>query len=168
MAKSSDKDTPTPVKKYPPLRLARVISARRETVFAAWGSADHVRHWFAPESYTIPEARVEMRVGGAFDVCMRSPTGQDFWTRGVFVEVTPHSRLVIDLQAVDEEGQALFHALTEVNFCDVSEGTEMQVVQTYAVLDPVRAAQMIGGAPEGWRTTLDRLERQVARMALSR
>ena len=32
-------------------------------------------------------ATVEMRVGGAFEVCMRSPAGEEHWTRGTFVEV---------------------------------------------------------------------------------
>ena len=32
---------------------------------------------------------------------MRSPAGQDHWTRGHIVEIVPDSRLVLDLHAVD-------------------------------------------------------------------
>lgn len=147
-----------------PLRLSRVFHARRETVFKAWSSAEHVKRWFSPETYTVPDANVEMHVGGSFDVCMRSPTGTEHWTRGTFVEVTPYTRLVIDMHATDGTGKKLFGAYTEVTFSDAVGGTQMNVVQTYTFLDPSIAAPMVAGAPEGWRTTLDKLEEEVVRM----
>ena len=151
-----------------PLRLSRVFHARRETVFKAWSSAEHVQRWFSPATFTVPDATVEMRVGGAFDVCMRSPMGTEHWTRGRFVEITPHTRLVIDMHATDSAGAPLFRAYTEVDFADAPHGTQigtrMDVVQTYTFTEPLIAAPMVAGAPEGWRTTLDKLEQEVVRM----
>ena len=40
----------------------------------------------------------------------------------------------------------------------------MDVVQTYTFIDPSMAAWMVAGAPEGWRTTLDKLEQEVVRL----
>ena len=148
----------------PPLRLSRVFHARRETVFRAWSSAEHMKRWFSPETFTVSNATVEMHVGGAFDVCMRSPDGVEHWTRGTFVEVTPPTRLVIDAHATDSSGHPLFRAYTEVDFTDTLGGTRMDLVQTYTFVDPSIAAPMVAGAPEGWRTTLDKLEREVVRM----
>ena len=88
-----------------PLRLSRVLHARRETAFKAWSSADHVKRWFSPETFTVPEAKVEMHIGGPFDVCMRSPSGEEHWVRGSFVEVVPHTRLVIDMRCIDSAGE---------------------------------------------------------------
>jgi uncharacterized protein YndB with AHSA1/START domain len=147
-----------------PLRLSRVLHAPRETVFKAWSSADHVKRWFCPETYTIPDAKVQMHVGGPFEVCMRSPAGEQHWTRGTFVEVTPHIRLVIDMHVTGSTGEQLFRAYTEVDFSDALGGTRMDVVQTYTFIDPSIAAAMVAGAPEGWRTTLDKLEKEVVRM----
>jgi uncharacterized protein YndB with AHSA1/START domain len=149
-----------------PVRLKRVFAAPRETVFKAWSSADHIKRWFCPAGYSIPEANVEMRVGGAFEVCMRSPEGVDHWTRGAFTEVMTPSRLAIDHHVIDPcGGGPLFSALTEVNFSDdASGGTLMQVVQTYSLAGPEQAEQMVKGAPEGWRQTLDKLEAEVQRM----
>ena len=104
MAQPTDAKDGGAIQQPPPLRLSRVFHAPRETVFKAWSSADHVKRWFAPATYTAPDARVQMHVGGPFEVCMRSPGGQEHWTRGVFVEVTPHTRLVIDMHAVDAAG----------------------------------------------------------------
>src|SRR5271169_5292012 len=116
-----------------PVRLSRVFAAPRETVFKAWSSADHIKRWFCPGGYLVPEAKVEMRVGGAFEVCMRSPEGVDHWTRGTFIEVVAPERLAIDHHVIDPcGGGPLFSALTEVAFIDDSGSrTLMEVVQTY-------------------------------------
>ncbi|MEJ0017247.1 MAG: SRPBCC family protein [Acetobacteraceae bacterium] len=146
-----------------PLRLSRVFHARRATVFRAWSTAEHVKRWFSPEIFTVPAATVRLQVGGPFEVCMRTPAGEEHWIRGIFAEVTPDSRLVIDMECGDGEGRILFHAHTEVDFADVPGGTRMDVVQSYTIVDPAMA-WMVAGAPDGWRSTLDKLATEVARM----
>jgi uncharacterized protein YndB with AHSA1/START domain len=149
-----------------PVRVSRMFSAPRETVFKAWSSADHIKRWFCPDGYSVPEAKVEMRVGGAFEVCMRSPEGVEHWTKGTFTEIAAPERLAIDHHIVDPcGGGPLFSAYTEVNFIDKGCGqTLMEVVQTYTFPATAQAEQMLKGAPEGWRQTLDKLEAEVARM----
>jgi len=149
-----------------PLRVSRVFSAPRETVFKAWSSAEHVKRWFCPSGYSVPEATVEMRVGGRFEVCMRSPEGMEHWTQGTFTEVVAPERLTIDHHVIDPcGGGPLFSAVTQVAFIDNGDGrTLLQVVQTYTVADPTQAEPMLKGAPEGWRQTLDKLEAEVARL----
>jgi uncharacterized protein YndB with AHSA1/START domain len=147
-----------------PTKLSRTLHAPRATVFKAWSSAEHVKRWFAPEPYTVPEAAVDMRVGGAFDICMRSPAGEIHWTRGVFAEVDPDRRLVIDMQITGADGALAMRARTEIEFSDTLGGTRLDVTQSYTVVDPAAAAPMLAGAPIGWRTTLDQLERQAVEM----
>lgn len=149
-----------------PLRVSRIFSAPRETVFKAWSSADHVKRWFCPDGYSVPEAIVEMKVGGRFEVCMRSPQGVEHWTRGTFVEVKAPERLKIDHHVVDPcGGGPLFSCMTEVSFNVAAGGsTLMEVVQSYTIADPAQAASMVKGAPEGWRQTLAKLEAEVKRM----
>jgi len=147
-----------------PLKISRVFHAPRQTVFKAWSSADHIKRWFSPEHCSVPEARIEMHVGGAFDVCMLLPTGEKHWIRGTFAEVTPPSRLAIDMNVTSGAGEPLFRCFTEVEFSDALGGTRMDVVQAYTFIDPSMAAPMVAGAQEGWRTTLDKLEKEVVRM----
>jgi uncharacterized protein YndB with AHSA1/START domain len=163
MAQATETKQRATVQQPEPLRLSRVFHARRETVFKAWSSGDHVKRWFSPDTFTVPDAKVEMHVGGPFDVCMLSPAGEEHWVRGTFVEVTPQTRLVIDMRVTDRTGKALFGALTEVDFSDTLGGTRMDVVQTYTLIDP-SMAWMVSGAPEGWRSTLDKLEKEVVLM----
>ena len=157
-------ETKTEIADPPPLRISRVLHAPRETVFKAWSSAEHVKRWFGPEGVFVPEARVEMRVGGAFDICMRLDNGVEHWARGSFVEVVAPSRLVIDMRAGDGAGHVFFRAYTVIEFSDTLGGTRLDVTQTYTLIDRERAAAMIGGAPEGWRSTLDQLEREAVWM----
>jgi uncharacterized protein YndB with AHSA1/START domain len=147
----------------PPLRLSRIFHARRETVFKAWSSAEHVKRWFSPAGFTVPNATVRIEVGGPFEVCMRSPAGEEHWIRGTFVEVAPYRRLVIDMLVTDGAGKKLFRADTEVDFADALGGTRIDLVQTYTLIDP-SVEWMVTGAPEGWRTTLDKLEKEVVRL----
>jgi uncharacterized protein YndB with AHSA1/START domain len=92
---------------------------------------------------------------------MRAPDGTEHWMRGTFVEVTPHSRLVFASQVSDSDGNPLFSVRTEVDFSDAPGGTQMDILQTYTFIDPSIAGPMVGGASEGWRSTLDNLEREV-------
>jgi len=149
-----------------PLVVSRLLQAPRKLVFQAWSSAEHLRHWFCPAGYTVPDARIEFRVGGAFEICMRSPEGRDHWTRGRYAEIVPDSRLVIDMNAVGDRDQPLFRAYTVVNFIEEADGTRLEVDQRYTVFDP-EATPMIQGAPQGWSQTLDRLQIEVARMQKS-
>ena len=151
------------VQQPPPLKLSRTLHARRETVFKAWSTAEHVARWFAPSELTVPHANVELRVGGPFEICMREPGGVEHWARGVFVEVTPHSRLVIDMHAADPAGAPLFRAYTEIDFADALGGTQLDVTQTFTLLDP-RGAPMVAGAAQGWASTLGKLEAEVVRL----
>ncbi len=148
----------------PAMRLSRVLHARRTTVFKAWSTAEHIKQWFSPETCSVPYAKVEMRLGGAFDYDMRLPDGEEHRIRGVIVEVTQDVRLVIDMRVFDSGDRPLFSALTELDFTDVLGGTRMDVTQTYVFIDPAMAAPMVAGAPEGWRTTLDKLEALVVRL----
>ncbi len=147
-----------------PVVLARMFSAPRALMFKAWSSADHMRRWFCPEQFSVPHATVEFRAGGRCEICMRAPDGQEFWSKGQYIEVTPPERLVFSTSVVDADGQPRFTAMTTVTFEDHGAATRMTVHQAYEIFDPAAMAA-ISGAPEGWRTTLDRLGQEVARIA---
>jgi uncharacterized protein YndB with AHSA1/START domain len=147
----------------PRVVVTRSFDAPSALVFEAWSSAEHVKHWFCPAGFTVPEARVEFHVGGAFDVCMRAPGGERHWMRGRILEIVPASRLVIEMGVAGEDGAQLFRAHTVVTFADADPGTHMHVTQEYTLLAPM-AGQMVQGASKGWEQTLDRLAREVAHM----
>jgi uncharacterized protein YndB with AHSA1/START domain len=149
-----------------PLVVSRIFTAPRDLVFRAWSSADHLQRWFCPALFTVPQAEMEFRVGGAFNICMRSPEGTEHWTRGHYVEIVPPSRLVIEMDVIGDQGRLLFHARTVVSLTDEHGATWLEVTQVYTLFESV-ARQMVQGAAQGWAQTLDRLEHEVARMQKS-
>ena len=145
-----------------PLLIARRFGAPRELVFQAWSTAESMKRWFSPEHYTVPDAEIDFRPGGVCAICMRSPEGQDFWSRGEYVEIAPPERLVFT-SGVSVGDAVKFTARTTVTFAVDGAGTHMTVRQEYEVFDEAFLAA-VAGAAEGWRTTLDKLHRELARM----
>jgi uncharacterized protein YndB with AHSA1/START domain len=146
-----------------PLVISRRFAAPPALVFKAWTNADHMKRWFSPQGFTVPEAEIDCRPGGVFALCMRSPEGQEYWSRGAYIEVAPPDRLVF-AGAVSIGGAVKFEVETAVTFEADGEGTRMTVRQTYEIHD-ADFADAVAGAREGWRTTLDKLEVEVARLA---
>jgi uncharacterized protein YndB with AHSA1/START domain len=138
-----------------PLLLTRVLPFSRALVFRAWSSADHIKHWFCPEGFTVPEAELDCRAGGVFNLCMRAPDGGESWMRGHFAEVVAPERLSF-LSTVSVGGEPRFKADTTVSFEETLAGTTLTVRQVYEILDPAFAAA-IQGASMGWSQTLDKL-----------
>jgi uncharacterized protein YndB with AHSA1/START domain len=146
------------------LVISRVFPAPRSLVFKAWSSAEHMRRWFSPEGCTVPHAEIDFRPGGVCIICMRLPDGQDFWTKGQYLEITPPERLVFTANLVVSD-ERKFTALTTVTFEDHGHGTRMTVRQDYEIHDE-SFLFAVKGAPEGWRTTLNKLEREVASLQI--
>jgi uncharacterized protein YndB with AHSA1/START domain len=146
-----------------PLVISRTFAAPRHLVFQAWSSAEHMQRWFCPAGYTVPEAEIDFRPGGVCAICMRSPEGQDFWSRGTYIDISPVDRLVFTSSVVIA-GAKKFTAHTTVTFEAEGKGTRMTVRQAYDIHDEAFLSA-VRGAPEGWRTTLDKLEQEVKRIA---
>jgi uncharacterized protein YndB with AHSA1/START domain len=76
------------------LVLTRIFDAPPEKVFEAWTEPELLKQWFAPLPWTTPRAELDVRPGGANIIVMRSPEGEDFPNRGVYLEVVKNERLV--------------------------------------------------------------------------
>lgn len=85
-----------PIKPDPALDLVleRVIDVPRERVWRAWTEPEHVKKWFVPAPWTMPECEIDLRPGGAFRSVMRSPEGEEFPSAGCYLEIVPNERLV--------------------------------------------------------------------------
>lgn len=145
-----------------PLVISRRFDAPRTLVFRAWTTAEHIKRWFSPETFTVPEAEIDCRVGGVFAVCMHALDGKTHWCRGSFTEVATPDRLSFSTDVTDGD-TLMFVAHTTVTFEEDDAGTRMTVRQGYDLPNDV-FRWAVQGAPEGWRTTLDKFEREIARM----
>jgi uncharacterized protein YndB with AHSA1/START domain len=86
--------------------------------------------------------------------------------RGTYDEISPPDRLAFG-SAVIIGGQTKFTVYTTVTFEDDGAGTRMTVRQAYEIHDPAFLFAIEGSA-EGWRTTLDKFDREIARIVAAR
>ena len=88
------------------LTITRIFNAPRERVWRAWTEPEMLKKWWGPKGYTAPVAEIDLRVGGKYHACMRSPDGKDIWSIGTVKEIVRPERLVITDSFSDPEGKA--------------------------------------------------------------
>jgi len=89
------------------LVITRVFDAPRERVWKAWTEPVMARKWWGPQGFTCPVCRIDLRVGGRYVNCMRSPEGQNYWSTGVYREIVPPERIVCTDCFADEKGNVV-------------------------------------------------------------
>jgi uncharacterized protein YndB with AHSA1/START domain len=86
------------------LVITRIFDAPRDIVWKAWTDPERVKRWWGPKNFTAPVCKIDLRAGGAYLYCMRSPEGQDYWSTGVYREIVPPQRIVCTDSFADEKG----------------------------------------------------------------
>ncbi|EPE97968.1 SRPBCC family protein [Rhizobium grahamii] len=76
------------------LVLVREFDAPREKIFKAWTDPVLMKEWFVPRPWSIADAQIDARPGGSNLIVMRSPEGQEFPNRGVYLEIVENEKIV--------------------------------------------------------------------------
>jgi uncharacterized protein YndB with AHSA1/START domain len=76
------------------LNIERTFQAPAQAVFDAWTSEEVLRRWWRTQrDWETSDAQVDLRVGGAVRVVMRTDEGREIGGGGVYTEVEPPTRL---------------------------------------------------------------------------
>ena len=152
------------------LVITRVYDAPRALVFRAWTEPEQLKHWWAPDHCTAPYVTVDLRSGGKFHHCIRSPDGKEYWGMGVYREIVVPERLVYLDGMADAQGNPVTpsqygmsaefppETLVTVTFAEEGARTRVTLHQTLPGEFPERRAM-----EEGWREMLTRLSTQLPR-----
>jgi uncharacterized protein YndB with AHSA1/START domain len=89
------------------LLIIRTFIVPRERVWQAWTVTERLMQWWGPKGFTAPSCTIDLRVGGRYLNCMRSPEGQDFWSTGEYREIVAPERLVCSDSFADEQGNVV-------------------------------------------------------------
>jgi len=144
------------------ITITRVIDAPRALVFEAWTDAAQLAQWWGPKGFTNPVCEIDVRVGGAIRIHMRSPDGQVYPMRGEFREITAPERLVFTNIAVDGADKPIIEGLTTVTFAERGGKTTMTLhTRGRAVVD--YAAGYLQGMEAGWTGSIDKLQTLLAK-----
>jgi len=117
----------------PELVVTRVFDAPPRLVFEAWTDPAHVARWWGPKGFTMPSCDMDVRPGGAFRVCMRSPDGMDHWLRGVYREIVAPERLVLTWAWEDADGKPGHETVVTVNFAEHGGNSPRRHAEPFAV-----------------------------------
>jgi uncharacterized protein YndB with AHSA1/START domain len=139
------------------LVLTRLFDAPPEKVFRAWIEPDLIKQWFAPLPWTTPHAETELRPGGATQIVMRSPEGDEYPNHGVYLEVIENERLVFtDAYTRAWEPSALPFMTVVLTFENAAGKTRYTArVLHWSVADRQRHEQM--GFHQGWGQCAEQL-----------
>jgi uncharacterized protein YndB with AHSA1/START domain len=152
------------------LVIERIFDAPRELVWKAWTDPERMMRWWGPKGFTTPFCKIDLRVGGKYLNCMRSPEGQDFWSTGVYREIVEPERVVCTDSFADAEGNVVpathygmgadipLEMLVTVTFEEL-EGGKTKMTLRHAGLP---AGEMKDSAGAGWNESFDKLAEYLA------
>lgn len=111
------------------LEIVELFDAKPERVFKAWTNKKDFVSWYGPEGFTVPFCEMDVRVGGAWRACIKSPKGEEYWMQGKYIEITHPSKLVFTYE--DGSGKANpGETIVTISFNPIGNKTEMVFRQT--------------------------------------
>lgn len=137
------------------LRLTRRLKAPRERVFRAFTEPARLVRWWGPKGFTVPEHAIDVRVGGAWRIVMRSPEGNDHVVSGVYREITPPARLVFTW-AWETDGPRGHETVVTIELRAAGGETDLELTQE--IFESENARDLHG---QGWSSTLDCLAEEL-------
>ena len=139
------------------LVITRIFDAPRHLVFQAWTESDRVARWWGPQGFVTTCWDMDIRPGGAFRFCMRSPEGTEYRKRGVYREVVEPERLVFTFAWEDADGKPGHQTLVTVTFAERGDKTELRLHQAVFETSERRDEHQ-----RGWTSTLERFAEYLA------
>jgi uncharacterized protein YndB with AHSA1/START domain len=147
--------------------IERSFDAPVEVVWRMWTEPEAFKTWYGPQGATIPEADLDVRVGGTRRVCMEveTPGGpMRMWFTGEHREIVPLKRLVYTESMTDADGNlvvppgaAAGHpAATEVRVEFAAHGDRTSIVLTHVGIPAGSPGAM------GWTMAFDKLSSALA------
>jgi uncharacterized protein YndB with AHSA1/START domain len=150
------------------LRLKRTMPFSRERVFAAFSQQEQMNQWMCRDekNHEIRYTKFDFRVGGGFDLEIRTPNGHIYEMRNTYVEIVKpekikftwgHQHIGPDGKPV--EGDTLEGTLVTFQFHDRQGSTEIEL--THELLPN---AKQVEDHQRGWTGCLDSLDELLHRL----
>ncbi|MDW3220039.1 MAG: SRPBCC domain-containing protein [Acidimicrobiales bacterium] len=151
------------------VRIDRTFDAPIEVIWSMWTEPEHFAQWYGPMGARIPNAEMDVQVGGRRHIAMEvdTPNGaMVMYFVGEYREVDPMTRLVYTESVADADGNAL-----TAEQMGMPAGKPMEtsiVVELEDLGDRTRMTMTHIGVPadspggQGWAMAIDKLEARVA------
>jgi uncharacterized protein YndB with AHSA1/START domain len=141
------------------LVITRLFDAPRHLVFQAWTEPDRAARWWGPHGFITTYCDMDVRQGGAFRVCVRSPAGVEHWKQGIYREVVAPERLVFTFAWEDADAEGKPGHQTQVTVTFAAHGDKTELTLRQAVFETVATRDE---HQRGRTSTLQRLAEHLA------
>jgi len=153
----------TPIKA---VEFERTYDAPLETVWQAWTDPKMLVEWWGPNDVSIPECKVDLRVGGKIYIVMEAGAamgpykGTRWPMEGTYTVVEKNSRLSYTAKAWTEgqEETTEIDQLTELTLSDDNGKTKLKLKATINKTGP-DAQMAVEGMQQGFSQQLDKLDK---------
>lgn len=144
--------------------IERTFDAPVNLIWQMWTDPEHFKQWYGPKGFSVPVAKMDVRLGGKRLVCMemQKPDGSmKMWTTGEYTVIVPNERLAFTESPSDEYGNVMppsamgmpdgYPMTTEVTVLLEDLGGRTKMVMTHA------GVPADSGANTGWEQAFDKL-----------
>jgi uncharacterized protein YndB with AHSA1/START domain/DNA-binding transcriptional ArsR family regulator len=138
--------------------VSRYIKAPRHVVWKAWTIPEHLARWWCPAPLTCRVLRLDLRPGGAFDIVIRDPGGNEMAQTGAFLEIAAQERIIFTTALTNEWRPAAspLPITAVISMADDNGGTRYETRVLYKDEEErQKLAQMHFEA--GWSAAIDQL-----------
>ncbi len=149
-------NVPDQTQSRPELTIRRSFDAPRDLVYRMWTEPEHLERWCCPTGFTITHAEGDVREGGRFRTCMRSPDGEEHWLGGKYLELVRPEKVVFTHSW--ERDDAAPETIVTVTLEERAGKTQLTLHQAFFASVASRDGHL-----GGWEQTLDSLERHLAK-----
>lgn len=93
-------------------QISRTVDAPLDLVWKAYTEQEPLMAWFGPQGFSMPHSRYDLRPGGEFHYCLRTPTGFEMWGKWTFVAIEPPHKLSMVVTFSDAKGGLTRHPMS--------------------------------------------------------
>ncbi|HYA36838.1 MAG TPA: SRPBCC domain-containing protein [Candidatus Methylomirabilis sp.] len=156
--------------------ISRSFDVPRELMFQLWTDPEHMQHWWGPKGVAVVYSKMDLRPGGFYHYCMRSPDGHDMWGKFFYREVVNPERLVFVNSFSDKNGNVTRHPmhlawplemLSTIIFTEQAGKTTVTVrwLPLNATAEEIKTFEAgFESMQKGWTGTLDQLAEHLAKV----
>lgn len=137
----------------PALVIRRAYNVSPKRLYEVWTEPELAKQFLCPQEMTVPEAALDVRVGGKYRIVMRQPSGEDHVAFGVYRVVEPGRKLVMTWSWEEDDPSQQHETLLTLEFLPHAKGSELVLTH-----ERLRNLESRDSHEHGWTSMLEKLD----------
>lgn len=96
---------------HPDFTIQRLVDAPRALVWEVYTQPAHLMKWFGPKGFAMLRCEMDLRPGGRFHYCLRSPEGLELWGKWIIQDIVVPETLSMIIAFSDAAGGTTRHPM---------------------------------------------------------